>query len=512
LAALSFVWGQLPYVLSARPWSFGADGDSALHFAIQMKLRDPRLFPEDPELELYMAARPPLEFMIHRSVGRVADLLFRGDLFAANIAGFWALHLGFIAGNLRLGREVLGSVAGAAVFTAASVGASRSLFAWWGMPYSAVVPHSTVAMAMVPWLVWLYLRFSASGPGRLYLFIVLGLAANLYPLHPTYLALLILMIETMRGRRRDLPRLALAFGLAALPSVLTAAFRSLASLEALSGAERHVVEALFRQFYAHLGGLGQDAVWRTLAGSPVWWFLAAAVLARFLKARHGQVTEADRQLSWMAAATVGLALVGMHLASVHRAFALFLFHRASALLYIPAYIGCAWLVMEGARTRRWPGVAGAGALAVLMVGHAGYHTALGYVLRGELPPQAKGPFYELADWVRLNIARDGALLVPFSGRQTYYGVRAYAERAVLLHAAMGEVVLTNPRAGLRYHEMAGELAPLYSGADAAEIARVARRYGAAYMLVEEGAGDIPDLPVAFRNRAYIVLAIPRGAP
>jgi hypothetical protein len=512
VAALSFVWGQLPYLLSARPWSFGADGDSALHFAIQMRLRDPRVFPNDPELDLYMAARPPLEFLIHRTVGWMADVLFRGNLFAANMAGFWTLHLCFIAGNLKLGREALGSLGGAMLFAAASAGASRSLMAWWGMPYSAVVPHSTVAMAMVPWLVWGYLRFGTHRTGRLCVFLALGSAVNLYPLYATYLALMIVAVEAVRGRRRDLPLLALVFALAALPSVATAALRSLSAFGTLAAEERPAVEALFDQSYPYLQGLGAPGTARTLARSPVWWFLAASVLARRLKQRREGLRETDLQLSWMAIAAVALALAGLQLASVHRAFALFLFHRSSALIYIPAYLGCAWLAMSAARTRGLSGRAAAAAVAVLMMSNAGYHTALGYAGRDAWPPQAARPFYELADWARLNIARDRLLLVPPSGKETYYGLRAHAERAVFLHSALGEVVLTNPRAGLRYQGMMSELRPLYTGPDVVEVVRVARKYGASHMLVEAGTGSIPDLPLAFRNRGYLVLAIPRDTP
>ena len=388
VAALSFAWGQLPYVVLARPWSFGADGDSALHFAIQMRLRDPRVLPNDPELDLYMAARPPLEFLIHRSVGWLSDLLFRGNLFAANMAAFWTLHLWFIAGNLKLGREALGSLGAATLFAAASAGASRSLFAWWGMPYSAVVPHSTVAMAMVPWLVWAYLRFGTHRTGRLGLFLALGLAVNLYPLYPAYLALIVLVVESIRGRRRDLSVLALVFVLAALPSVATAAWRSLTALGTLDAGERRAVQALFDQFYPYLqGGLGAPATARTLGPVSSVVVSRGRLLARTLKRRREELRETDRQLSWMAVAAVALALVGLQAAGFHRAFALFLFHRSSALVYIPAYLGCAWLAASAARTAGWSGKAAAAAVAVLMLCNAGYHAALGYAVRGDWPPQ-----------------------------------------------------------------------------------------------------------------------------
>ena len=84
--------------------------------------------------------------------------------------------------------------------------------------------------------------------------------------------------------------------------------------------------------------------------------------------------------------------------------------------------------------------------------------------------------------------------MPPSGNQTYYGLRALAGRAVFLHSALGGVVLTNPRAGLRYEEMVRDLRPLYAGAGTEDIVRVARKYGASHMLMEAGGGSVPRSP------------------
>jgi len=307
-AVLSFVLHQAPYVFSSRPYSIGADGDSAFHFAIQMKLRDPTLFPKDIELnEMVLSSRPTFEFAIHRVVVWLADHLFKGNLFVANVAIYWCYHLLFLVGCYLLGLFVLRLPGGAALFTAALVGLSKAFSAWWGMAYGAVIPKY-IGLTLIPWFILGYLRW-AQYPWRLViLFFALGLFVNVYPLLPLYLALILLAVTFSRSKQ---PwslgiGMGIAFSVAGLPSVLTFAMDTFAKRGTLSGQEQVILEVLLMR---HYGYALLDL--KYTAGSlisPVWFTLIVAGVGWLLQQRGADLDEVESR--FFGHLSVGVVILG----------------------------------------------------------------------------------------------------------------------------------------------------------------------------------------------------------
>jgi len=574
-AVLSFVLHQAPYVFSSMPYSIGADGDSAFHFAIQMKLRDPTLFPKDVELnEMYLSSRPAFEFAIHRAVIWLADHLFRGNLFVANSATFWCYHLVFLAGCYLLGLSVLRSSGGAALFSMASIGPSRAFNAWWGMAYGAVIPKY-VGLAFVPWFLLGYLSWFQRPQRLVALFFALGLVVNVYPLLPLYLGLILLAVTLCRPKPpwRLCAVMGVAFSGAALPSVLALATGVFERAGTLNAQGRVILETLLRRHYDYaLLNLKHAAV--SLV-SPVWFILAIAGVGFILKRRQAGLDEAERplflrlsgwavivgllgvaanlanrlylslahtslvlvcgvgavlwavrtrllgkwnmglntaegQLLAVTAWTMVLSLAGFFVGAVYRPLLAFLFHRASVFLYVPAYLGCAWLAMDWMRRRAALGTALGVGVVLVMVLNGAMNTALFDRIRGAPIAQTSAPYYALSDWAARNTTASSLFMVPYGQHaEPFFAFRVYSARGVLLHWVAGEMVISNPRLVAQFWQMSQDVEPLYAQAsDTADFVRVALKYRVDYIVTDRTTPRPPDLPVAYHNEGYTVFVVP----
>jgi hypothetical protein len=545
VALFSFVLNQLPLLFSPKPYSIGTDGDSGIHVAIEMNLRDPTLFSNDQDFKMISAARPAFQYGIHRSVLWIADHLFGGNLFIANIATFWVYHLVFIAGCYFLGLFVVKSAIGAVLFAAASVGLSRALATWWGMPYAAVIPKD-VGMVLVPWFVLGFLRWFHKPRKLAALFLVLGLAVNIYLFQPTFLAIIFLAIMVLR-RRPALVQAALlgiVFAVGALPAIIASAMATFGRLSALSAVDQAIANTLLVRYFSYLLVTSPLRTLKVIAISPVWWFLALAAVALLLKRRSRLLPEArsrhllgegapdidpdgtDQRLCAFALWTAVLGLSGLVVGAIYRPLLTFFFHRASAFLYIPAYLGCAWLVIywlwprqcalrlaphEEVRHRTPAGLAAGVALALLMLFNGARHTALFDALRGQPAAPCTTSYYELADWAADKTPAGSLFMVP--PMQSYWAFRVYSTRSVLFHWITGEVVISHPQVGLLAWSMWDDIGPLYQDeSSTADFLRVAHKYDVDYVITDQSTPQPPDLPVAFRNEVYTVFVVPRESP
>ncbi|MCX7681274.1 MAG: hypothetical protein N2508_04805 [Anaerolineae bacterium] len=574
IACLSFALHQAPYVFSSMPASIGADGDSAFHFAIQMKLRDPTLFPKDIELnEMHLSSRPAFEFMIHRSVIWVADHLMDGNLFIANIAGFWFYHLTFLAGCYCLGLFVLKSPAGATLFAAASVGLSKAFVACWGMGYGAVIPKY-VGLTFIPWFMLGYLCWRRQPWRLVLLFFLLGLSVNIYPLLPLYLALILAAVTLLQPRPPLAPSLLMGavFVIAALPSVIASALGAFEKMNALSPYERSIREALLVRHYSHallnvrnLAAVLVSPIWfpLTIAGvqlflkpltdlaekdkqfvirfamSTIGWgvlWLAAQLIGRlrFLLAhtvvffvwmgwftlwafrmrlfeRPGvKENETGKQLALFAIWTTALSLAGFLVGAVCRPLLTFLFYRASAFLYIPAYLGCIRLAIHLMEQRTAPSSLLGLGLALVIVLNSGIGTTLYSAIRRVQFAQTSEPYYALAEWAAENTPADSLFMMPYGARRdTFFAFRVYSARGVLLNWATGEVVISNPDQAVRFWQISQDIEPLYrQEVSTADFVRVAHKYDVDYIVTDRSTPRPPDLPVAYRNETYTVFIVP----
>ena len=567
VALYSFVLTQLPFVLSSKPYSIGADGDSGIHVAIEMRLRDPTLFSNDPDLQMISTARPAFQYAIHGSVLWLADRLFGGNLFVANIVIFWAYHLVFIAGCYFLGRFVVRSTAGAVLFAAASVGVSRAVATWWGMAYAAVIPKD-VGMVLVPWFVLCYLRWYHRPRRLVVLFFALGLAVNVYLFQPTFLAILFLAVmvlplpscpplrraterlgrslaaalqrdaaEGPPGRWREAAAtvnsgavkvrlahaavMAVAFVLGALPAIVSSAMATLGRLGDLSAADQAIADALLVRYFSYLLLTRPLSTLKVIAISPVWWFLALAAVALLLKSSRGDTEylryapldrdaapraepdATDRRLCAFALWTAVLGLSGLVVGALYRPLLTFFFHRSSAFLYIPAYLGCAWLVTYCLRRRTLVGWVAGIALALLMLFTGARNTALFQELSGHSPAPTSTAYYELSDWAAGQTPSGSLFMVP--PMQSFWAFRVYSARSVLFQWITGEVVISHPQVGLPAWTLWEDIGPLYESASStADFLRAAHKYGVDYIVTDPSTPRPPDLPVAFRNEVYTV--------
>lgn len=501
---LSFLLNHAPFLLSGEPRSLGVDGDSWFHVAIQMFLMDPATFAGDPEVpHFYVPSRPPLELTIHRGVIALARML-RGDLLLANMVGFWIVNVLFLAGCFGLGRRVLGSIGGGAAFAAASSGLSPAIAAWWGMPYGAVIPHD-LGLAVVPWLLLAYLRWDDRLPAAAAVFGGMGVVANLYPLQPTFLAIVLLgtTLSTQGPRIGPLAARGVAFVAGALPVIVTAAMAILERLGSVPDDAAAAATYLIERHYGFVLPASPLAFVHRLIDSPVWLFLTIGGLAVALCRRP--LSQDERRLCWFAVWAAIVAAFGVSAGTVARPLLAFLFHRASALLYIPAYLGTIAAVLHLARTRGALPRGTAVLLAVLMAANASSRTALAARVRGAWPMQASTPYYELAAWARENTPPDSLFLVPYEGLTTYFAFRVYSHRPVMLHYALGEMALVDPRLGARFLALERDVAPLYQRpSSTADFLAVAWRYGVRFIITDARTPKAPELPVVYRNEVFTV--------
>lgn len=526
VAVFSFLLQQAPYAFSSRPDSLGADADSAQHFTFQMKLQDPSLFPKDVELnEMLFASRSSFEFALHSVVVRAADACFGGDLFRANRAFFWFFHLLFLIGCYALALETLKDRAAAALFAAASVGLSQAMGGWWGMAFGALVPKY-VGMSFVPWFLLWYWR-APLRPGPLAaLFFSIGLSANLYPLVSMQLgAALFLAAASMPETRRWSPLLLESLLAGAAPVLWATGARILGEGGRFSPAESEVLDHLLRQFYKPAFFNGSSAssffmtpLWPLAAWTALGWALRRRALkaagASFppfrAKAWFDEIGAEGRRVFFFSAWTLALTSAGFLAGRVHGALVSLLFYRASAFLYAPLYLLCAWLAVDALRRRGMAPRLWGAAAAVLLVWNGARHTAA-WGGRGEPPPPTvSAPYRALAEWAASSTPRD-SLFLPFYGSDagSFYAFRAYARRGVLLHPITGEVVVSNPRGALLFWVIARDLTRLVRGdGGAAEFADFSRRHAVDYIVFERGVARKLDLPVAYKNEAYIVYQVP----
>jgi len=561
----SFVLTQLPFVLSPKPYSIGTDGDSGIHVGIEMQLRDPALFSNDPDFEMISTARPAFQYAIHRSVLWVADHVFAGDLFVANIAIFWAYHLVFIAGCYFLGWFVVQSHVGAVLFAAASIGLSRALASWWGMVYGAVIPKD-VGMVLVPWFVLCYLRWFYQPRRLVALFLALGLAVNVYLFQPTFLAITFLAVMVLRlpsclplrsaverlarrlgvdlhgaaavapsGGDAAAPRhrwgesgsrlgqaalLGTVFAIGALPAIVSSAMATFGRLDDLSAADQAIANALLVRYFSYLLLTRLLRTLKVIAISPAWWFLALAAVALFLKRRASPerdripgagVDGTDQRLVAFALWTAVLGLTGLGVGTLWRPLLTFFFHRASAFLYIPAYLGCAWLVTYWLWRRTRATLAAGLVLVLLMLFNGAQNTALIQELRGQHAAPGTAAYYELSDWAAEQTPPGSLFMVP--PMQSYWAFRVYSARSVLFHWITGEVVISHPQVGLLAWSLWEDTGPLYElESSTADFVRVATKYDVDYIVTDTSTPRPPDLPVAFRNDAYAVFAVAPEVP
>ena len=500
---ISFVLNQAPFLFSSNPRTLGADGDSWFHVAIQTHLMNPAIFAADPEVPVfYVASRPWLELTIHRSV--VALSWLTGDLLVANMIGFWIINLVFLWGCVRLAERVLRSTLAAAAFAAASAGLSLALYAWWGMPFGAVIPHD-LGLAVVPWLVLAYLHYDDRPRAGVAVFLAAGLAANLYPLQPAYLTLVLLATTASARRFRVGPLGArgAAFLLGASPAIVTAALGTLQRLSTVPPDVAATADSLLERHYGHLIPSSPAVFALRLFASTVWLFAGIALVAALRNWRT--LTDDERRLFWFGIWSTALAAFGLAVGTVSRPLLAFLFHRSSALLYIPAYLGTLAAALHLARRAHLGARAAALVLAVLVAGNAWWRTPLGGRLRGSWPLQTSAPYYDLAAWAREHTPEGSLFLVPMGGRTTYFAFRVYAQRPVMLHYALGEMVLADPRLGARFAALERDVAPLYAGPSSTEaFLAVARRYGVRFIVTDDTIPRRPELPVVFRNDVFTV--------
>jgi hypothetical protein len=511
VAVLSFFINQAPFVFSSKPHSLGADGDSWFHVAIQMHLMDPRTFAADPEVrDFYVASRPELELMIHRTVVALSRTAFRGDLLLGNIAGFWIINIIFLSGCIALGRRVLGSIAGGAAFAAASAGLSPAMSTYWGMPFGAVIPHD-LGLAVVPWLVLAYLRWDGEPRAGVAVFAAVGVVANLYPLQPVFLALVLLgttCVTRPWGARAIVARGA-AFVAGALPAIVTAAIGTLHRLGSIPAHATAETTHLIERHYGHLLPSSPLVFLHRYFESPVWLFIAVAIVA--ILRRRRQLSDDERRLLWFGVWTAALAAIGLTAGAVSRPMLAFLFHRASAFLYIPAYLGAVaallYLVTIPKATARLAALVLAGAV----VYNAWWLTPIASRIRGVWPVRASASYYELAAWARDETPAGSLFLVPFGGSTTYFAFRVYSQRPVMLHYALGEMVLADPRLGLKFARMERDVAPLYTRpSSTAEFAAVAARYGVRFIVTDAQTPRVPEMPVVWKNSIFTVFDADRA--
>lgn len=499
LCLVAFVLQELPSATAPRPWSLGSDGDTWFHVAIQIELAHPGTFARDPELSgFYVQSRPAFETLLHRAVIWTSDHLFGDNLLAANLAGWWLNELAFVLGCIWLALRWSRDLAVAALFGLCAVGLSRAVLAWWGMPFGGVIPHD-VGLMLVPWFVGAYV--GAPAGQRTALFFLLGIAVNVYPLQPAYLALLLGFITLLCDRPFAVVRDMTAFLLGAAPTVASSAIRTLNAASDSSS----IAQAVVQEFYPYLFPRSLRNIARWMATSAIWGFL---LLGRALLTRApcGDHCARRTALDWFAVGAIALTLFGLVSGKLSHGLALFLFHRASALLYLPAYLWCGTAAVQWWRTGVLPFRLAAVFLGFAMLLNAWWFTPVVRFLVEGRPLQLSSPYFDLADWARQS-PPGTRFLVPYNGRTTYFAFRVYAQRPTFLHSAVGETALTAPSTAATFRTMADDVRRVYEpNTPPADVRDILNKYDVGYVIADRAVPSLAFLHEAYRNAEFVVYA------
>ncbi|MCX7681712.1 MAG: hypothetical protein N2508_07090 [Anaerolineae bacterium] len=510
---LSFALNHLPYILSGRPDAIGDNGDSGFHLACQMVLDNPTLFPKDIELHgIICPSRLPSDLVIYRVVVGVTRLAFGGDLFAANAVLFWIIHVCFIVGYYCIGLAVLRTPARAMVFSALYVIPAPAIHAWTGMGYGSVIPHA-LGVALLPWCIWGYLRWSERGckPRPLYLlFFLIGLSVNLYPQHPIY-AFLTIGLTILLRREAKLSHLllaGLAFSLGSAPTLVSSALRTWSRLSSLLPAERAIADALFDRHYSFL--INPSVFLRGVVRLRLWFYILVGGLIYLYKRSVLGLASPEQRAIILTLCSAGVVLVGGAASMVYRPLVSLLFTRASALLYLGPYLACAWLAAHLARRRSPITTALALGLIGLFAINGLWHTPLANALRDRRSPQSRPDYYALSAWAAQNTAPDSLFMVPMRPSDSYYAFRVYSGRSVTMQWGTGDMVMSNPKGAVMYYwPRYLDIFPLYTeGGSTADFVRVAHKYDVDYIVTDPATPRPPDLPIAYRNATYTVFIVP----
>lgn len=507
--AASFALQQLPLLLAGLTWTLGSDGDTWSHVALQIDAARPEVFARDPELTLTRASRPRFEFVIHRTVAWVAEHVFAGNFIAANRAGFWLVHAVYLAGCIWLGAVLTSSWLAALLLGLACCGVSPAIFAWWGMPLGGVVPHD-IGLATVPWGLALYFTRTLNGRSPVPAFAALGLATNLYPLHPAYTAGLLwlaMAYEQPRNRRRLLV-CAAAFLVPAMPAIVITAAATARRFDVGAGPQADAVRELLRTRYGYLFPQDLSHALDRLRSSNMWFFTAILLLAA-ARPRRAVHPAAAATLRGLAIAGTVATFVGLIAGAWAPRLLLFLFHRVSVIVLLLSYVGTAALAAAWLTRQRWHTKAVAVALACSMLYFAWLRTGAGIALRTGFPVQTSEAYYEAAQWARRSTPPGSLFLIPFEGAP-FYAFRVLAERPVLLHHGLGEIVLAGPDGALQYLRLEAAVRRLYAAPNVEAFRREAASLGVDYVIIEADKMLHIPLTLVFRNERFSIYAVERA--
>lgn len=510
---LSFALNHLPYMLSGRPDSIGDNGDSGFHLANQMLLDNPALFPKDVEIRgIIYPSRLPSDFVIYRLVVTIAHLLFGGNLFVTNTVLFWVTHVFFIVGYYCIGLAVLKSSGRAMFFSALYVLPAPAIHTWTGMGYGSVIPHA-LGITLLPWCIVGYLRWSSRGckPWHLcLLFFLIGLAVNIYPQHPIYASLIIGLTILLRREARfsHLLLAALAFGVAAAPTMVGSALRTWHRSLSLLPAERAIVDILFDRYYSFL--INPLVFLRGVARLRLWFYVLLGGLIYAYKRSALGLADPDKQAIILTLCSAVVVITGGIASMVYHPLVSLLFTRASALLYLGPYLACAWLAAHLAERRSLVTTVLAIGLVGLFAVNGLWHTPLSNYVRDSRSPQSRPDYYALSAWAAQNTPPDSLFMVPMRPSDSYYAFRVYSGRGVTMQWGTGDMVMSNPKGAIMYYwPRYLDIFPLYTeGGSTADFVRVAHKYDVDYIVTDPATPRPPDLPVAYRNETYTVFIVP----
>lgn len=512
-AAILVLVISLPLALYSplsAPAELRGGSDFAINRAIQQSYANPSLYQQDYDVQAMREGYLP------RYSRTMVALLQLGNPLATYFTLSILLWLAFLAGMYCLTFQFTRSIPVAAI-AAASVAFGHHAFngMLWGIQLGQVLPRDLFT-ALTPWTLLFFVRYEKPY-ARMALFFALGLLANIHVLEACYLIgfLFLIALLTLVAKRepelhkRELPKQAVRNWLLPAWYGIAALIPALPTL--LSTAKPIAIEALLRYRMPYLFTLNLPQV--------AWWLLVPAVLAVFGWCAMPALRENAKR--WLFAGAM-LSIGGHLIAQVIPSMLLLQFARAGRLLYLPLLIlaaaGCWQLITQ----KRWWAVAGIGLLIVPLPLVLSPFVALPSAAVGDAAEQQKdravgitprevsADFLNVADWAKTQTPTDTLFLVPPVGFSVWF--RAIAERSVVVDQKDGSnMIITQQDGGQGWYQRYVDVRSAYlqNQDQTSAFTNLALRYGATHIIAANDR-QMLDLPIAFRNAAFTVYAVPNG--
>ena len=462
--------------------------DIIVDVAYRMKINDPSLFTEDKWFDIMFSVYPALFNTFVASAGELID----SDK-VARVAIKYILYVIFISSLYFLGYYLSGKRLIAAMFALMSAYGHKAINGvFWGLHVGQIESQDVVTF-LIPGLFLLFLKWKDDFKKMFLLFFVLGVLINFHAISAGFLGMAFLLTYFLSGISFKRFWECVYFGVALLVGGLPYLWSYFSSA---AGGSVSVDLLLYRMPYVFNHSILESVL-----------FMGLALVLGFLGYYFCKKKENDKVLFWFFVSVMLISVLGIIASYFFVDIALFQFHRASRLVFIPLLYFSAYFIFYLFKRKVFVTSAVLLCLLVFPVSiFAGTLVSFDALesedilyereLDGLVFVDASGEdYYELVEYAKENTFVDDVFLVPPYG---FVSFRTLAERAIVVSFKDGaQVIVSTSDHGLEWYEEYQAVRRAYLSGDFSDV------FGADYIVVDKSKNSL-DFSVVFENDRFVL--------